>query len=272
MARWVIFTDLDGTLLDRKTYDWSAAAGAIEQLKRCHVPIVFCSSKTWKEQSYYQAKLGLKEPCIVENGSAIILPAESFRSEDLPNHRQVDDHLMIELGDTAARIQSKLDEIQMKLGLCFRRFATMTDEQVAKLTGLTTEQATRARARDYSETIDANFAPQEWSDFQDALFQEELTCVSGGHLHTVTSRANSKGRAIEILRQLLRKRDGEFTSVGLGDSSNDRSMLEKMDIAFQVQRPDKTWHDLKLPNVIRVGVGPLGWSEAVTRVLADPPR
>ena len=45
-------------------------------------------------------------------------------------------------------------------------------------------------------------------------------------------------------------------------------MLQKMDIAYQVQLPDGTWHEMELPDVIRVGIGPAGWSEAVSQLLA----
>jgi len=42
----VIFTDLDGTLLDLETYSYDEALPSIEHLRSQEVAIVFCSDKT----------------------------------------------------------------------------------------------------------------------------------------------------------------------------------------------------------------------------------
>ena len=77
----VIFTDLDGTLLDRQTYSWEQAASAINWVKERRIPLVFCSSKTRVEQEVIQAELNIAEPFIVENGSAIFFPEGYFPGE-----------------------------------------------------------------------------------------------------------------------------------------------------------------------------------------------
>ena len=48
MKRWLIFTDLDGTLLD-EDYGWIAARPAIEALQMASFPIILNSSKTVSE-------------------------------------------------------------------------------------------------------------------------------------------------------------------------------------------------------------------------------
>lgn len=45
----VIFTDLDGTLLDHETYSFAAAGEALEALTRENIPLILCSSKTRAE-------------------------------------------------------------------------------------------------------------------------------------------------------------------------------------------------------------------------------
>lgn len=42
----ILFSDLDGTLLDHDTYDWSPAQPALKQLAALEVPLVLTSSKT----------------------------------------------------------------------------------------------------------------------------------------------------------------------------------------------------------------------------------
>jgi len=78
MAAVVVFTDLDGTLLDLSDYSYQAALPAVRYLQKQGIPIVFCSSKTRAEQAVYQQKLDIDDPFIVENGGAVYLPESYF--------------------------------------------------------------------------------------------------------------------------------------------------------------------------------------------------
>ena len=77
-ARLVVFTDLDGALLDYETYSFSAASEALELLRRHEIPVVLCSSKTHAEIEHIQLDLRLRHPFISENGGAIFLPRGYF--------------------------------------------------------------------------------------------------------------------------------------------------------------------------------------------------
>jgi predicted mannosyl-3-phosphoglycerate phosphatase (HAD superfamily) len=46
----VLFTDLDGTLLDLSSYSSKVVQSAVSRLKDADISIVFCSSKTFAEQ------------------------------------------------------------------------------------------------------------------------------------------------------------------------------------------------------------------------------
>ena len=45
----LVFTDLDGTLLDHETYSFELALPAIDVLKEKNIPLIFCTSKTRAE-------------------------------------------------------------------------------------------------------------------------------------------------------------------------------------------------------------------------------
>ena len=51
MKRWLVFTDLDGTLLD-EDYGWAAARPAVEALQAASFPIILNSSKTVMEMEF----------------------------------------------------------------------------------------------------------------------------------------------------------------------------------------------------------------------------
>jgi len=62
----LIFTDLDGTLLDHDTYDFSPARPALKALRAAQVPLILCSSKSFVEMKYWQEKIGVNHPFITE--------------------------------------------------------------------------------------------------------------------------------------------------------------------------------------------------------------
>ena len=51
---FVVFSDLDGSLLDRRTYSSDAARPALEALADTHVPLVFCTSQTRVEVEHHR--------------------------------------------------------------------------------------------------------------------------------------------------------------------------------------------------------------------------
>lgn len=144
----------------------------------------------------------------------------------------------------------------------------MTVPEVSRLTGLSKEAAKRARLREFSETIQADFSAQEWRRFEEALAAQELRGFAGGYFYTVVSMESNKGRLTSLLSTLYRRLWGRIITIGLGDSLNDEPMLRAVDRPFLVQQPNGDWAALQMPNVERVaGIGPAGWRRVVFDVL-----
>src|SRR5207253_11339070 len=72
--RVVLFTDLDGTLLDAATYRYDAARPALDRLRECRIPLIICTSKTRAEVDYLRRELDNRDPFIVENAGARYIP------------------------------------------------------------------------------------------------------------------------------------------------------------------------------------------------------
>ena len=77
-APLVVFSDLDGTLLDHDTYSFDAARPALERLRVDGVPLILCTSKTRAEIAPLRRALGNTHPFISENGGAVFIPAGYF--------------------------------------------------------------------------------------------------------------------------------------------------------------------------------------------------
>jgi mannosyl-3-phosphoglycerate phosphatase len=53
----LIFTDLDGTLLEQATYSFEAALPALQALRERNIPLIICTSKTRAEIEWFRSKL-----------------------------------------------------------------------------------------------------------------------------------------------------------------------------------------------------------------------
>jgi len=262
----VIFTDLDGTLLDLNTYSYDKALPSIEYLRKKEIPIVFCSAKTRTEQEVYRQKLGIHDPFIVENGGAIFISRGYFPFA-FDYHRAEDSYQIIELGIPYREVRRILEQIRVEVGVSFKGFGDMSVEEVAVLTGLDRESARRAKEREYDETVNLEGTPEEIERVLNAIKQAGLNYDHGGRYYGVMG-PNDKGKATTILIDLFRKKLGQVETVGLGDSLNDLPMLSVVDVPILVQKWDYTWENINLPRLYKVrGVGPEGWNKAVKEII-----
>jgi mannosyl-3-phosphoglycerate phosphatase len=266
VAKQLVFTDLDGTLLDSRTYSYEKSLAAINRLKESGTPVVFCSAKTRAEQQIYRRELGLSHPFIVENGGAIFIPRSYFPFR-FDYHRAVEDLLAIELAIPYRRVRELLADIGEQNDLHFRGFGDMAAAEVAEITGLNMESAQLARQREYDEPVE--FRPSgdmDLSRFLTQLGEAGLSWSHGGRLYHVKG-GGDKGKAVEILSGLYRKMWGQVATIGLGNGLNDLSMLAQVDRPILVQKSDRSWEDMDLPGLHRVhGIGPEGWSRAITEI------
>jgi mannosyl-3-phosphoglycerate phosphatase len=264
--RLVIFTDLDGTLLDRESYSHQKAQKALTNAQRRGIPVVFCSSKTRAEQVEHRRRLGVEDPFIVEDGGAIVFEDDYF-ADDISYDRKVDGFQVIELGVPYAVIRRVLQLVRSETGVGLKGYGDMTDAEVAEVTGLDREAAALAKNREYQETIVSSLNSEKLDAVTDLLSQHGLRLTRGGRFFAV-SGPHDKGRAIDILTTFYRRKYGSVRTIGIGDSHNDRSMLNAVDVPVLVQKGPTVWEEIKTPNLIRVsGVGPEGWGRFVTDYL-----
>lgn len=248
----VVFSDLDGTLLDLQTYSCEEARPAVELLRSRGVPLVLCSSKTRAEIEHHRRELALDAPFIVENGSAVLIPAREGGSA-------------IELGLPVAEIRRRLADLRGELGLALRGYADLPQAEIRRLTGLDEEAAQRASRREYSETLlQERFTPEALERLQDALAARGLSGAAGSRFVTVTGRGADKGRAARLLLDLYRRRDPSLLSIGVGDGPNDGPMLEAVDRPYLVRKPSGDWAGMDVPRLVRVeGIGPAGFRKVI---------
>jgi mannosyl-3-phosphoglycerate phosphatase len=258
----VIFTDLDGTLLDYYTYSCEVVMPLATKLTMAGVAIVFCSSKTRVEQEVYRQRLGLDSPFIVEDGGAIFIDKGYF---PLPYkyHRIIGNYQVIELGMPYKEIRKIIKEIRRQNNLAFQGFGDMDAAQVANLTGLGLASAKLALKREYEETLNLTGSEPEIRLILSKIEEAGLSWSRGSRFYSVTG-SNNKGMAVRILIELYNRKMGKIKTIGIGDSPNDEPMLAEVDIPVLVQKPGGYLEEIELANLYRVErVGPEGWVQAI---------
>jgi mannosyl-3-phosphoglycerate phosphatase len=268
MARrpFVVFTDLDGTLLDHATYSFEPARPALEALAAARVPVVFCTSKTRAETERWRLALENTHPFIVENGGAVFIP-ETYFPFEVGFDRKDAGYGIIELGKPYAELRRVLAVIRSRTGLDLRGFGDMTLDEIAERCGFTPEDAALAAKREYDEPFMAA-DPVTLPRAVREAGAEGLRVVSGGRFHHLVG-ASDKGRAVSALLALFTRAQGKVQSVGVGDSLNDEPMLQAVDIPILVLKPRGGHADaIHVPGLILAPyAGPEGWREAILALL-----
>jgi mannosyl-3-phosphoglycerate phosphatase family protein len=269
MIKKVVFTDIDGTLTDIKTGELGDVKDLIRRLKNRNIPVILCSAKTRAEQIKIRRELGLTEPFIVENGGGIVIPKDYFGSlSDMPNHKEVKEYDIIELGKPAREIRLKLLNIRNQFKFKFIGVADLSIESLCHLTDMPPASARRMAQREYGETV-LQIDRRQQRKFAKVAEQSGLKTIYGGRFFDVTI-GNDKGKAVGIMINLYKKKyyKDNVKFFGVGDSQNDSTMLRLMDVPMLVQGPEGTWSNLNVKNIIKIpAIGPNGWKFAYNKVM-----
>ncbi len=271
--RLVIFTDLDGTLLDAETYSFEEALPALEQIRKRRIPLVLCSSKTRAEIEFYQKKLKLNDPFVSENGGAVFIHPGYF-SKVPDKFKKKGQYLVWELGTPYPQIRDKFREILTKLNLKAIGFGDMGAEEISSMLNLSAAEAKLAKKREYDEPF---YFPNQVKENEIKLAEKELkknglSLTAGGRLFHLTGD-NDKGKAVKLLSKICTDNWGDaFLTVGLGDGPNDLSLLQSVDIPILLRKQDNSYEQ-SIVEKLKVrkagGVGPQGWNKAVIDLMEE---
>jgi len=266
-APLLIFSDLDGTLLDHQGYSYAGAEQALARLRRLHCPLILTSSKTCAEILGLQRRLGLHEPFIVENGGGIFLPP-GHPLEGRAGFAPLGECQGIRFGTPYATLRAVFEGLRGAYGL--RGFGDMTTAEIMERTGLPREEAVAAARRDFSEPFVFLGEPRP-AELAAQVAAQGLTVTRGGRFFHLMSAGQDKGRAVVATTRLFQAgRGSEWVTVGLGDAENDFPMLAAVTLPVLLPRPDGGYADLDLPGLRKAAwPGSRGWGAAVMGILDE---
>lgn len=256
----LVFTDLEGTLLESHTWDWQPAAPWLNRLNEGKIPVILCSSKTAAEMRQIQTELGLDGlPFIAENGAVIQLAATWQDDEHFPR---------LIAGASQPDIMRVLHQLRESQGYKFTTFSDVDEQVIGDWTGLNATHAALARQQEASETLIWRDSDARMAEFAAMLASLGLHFVQGARFWHVLDQRGDKVQAVTFLINHYQQREGmRRTTLGLGDGPNDAPLLDAVDYAVVVKGLNRDGVKLRRNDPQRVyrtaQEGPAGWSEGM---------
>lgn len=221
---YLIFTDLDGTLIDHKNYSLGTNDKLIKKLIKNKHQVIINSSKTYIEIHKLIKKLDLKDmPFSSENGAFVFFPKKIFRktSESLSHEK----YWKIQLAKFSSKQWYQFLKYQQK-NFQFEIVADLPRSTIKKITNL--KNVTGMLDRMASQLIIWKDSKIKFKIFQKTLkTQMNGTINEGGRFMQISSPCNKRiaSRMIIHKYKLLCNDMLESKIIALGDSRNDKSML-----------------------------------------------
>ena len=265
--QFLIFSDLDGTLLDHKTYSFEAAKPALNALKLRNIPLIFCSSKTRPEIEMYRGLTGNRHPFISENGGGIFVP-QDYDTNSFDYDTETDAYKVIVLGTKYDKLVAVLNSVSKNTGIKVKSFSEMKISEISEYTGLDPGLAELSKMREYDEPFIILGNKEGAETIKEEIIERGFNYTEGAIFHHIMGN-NDKGKAVKILLRIFKDRFPELRSAGLGDSLNDLPMLEAVDIPILVRKADGKYDQrISADNLVYAdGVGPVGWNRSVLKLL-----
>lgn len=261
----LLFSDLDGSLLDHDTYGFDEARDTVAALQAGGVAIIINSSKTDAEIRGYVSALGLSEPFICEGGGLLFCPAGLFPYAPEASWQEGGYQVHL-LGRGVEELRTAFFAMREAVGLPLRALFEMDDRELRQLTGLPGEKIPLMRLRRASVPFisggegEAGELPavREWIEAHGFRY------AVGGRFHHLTGPSD-KGTAAARLAEMYRQAFSGVLTVAVGDGLNDLPLLRWADHAIAI--PSKRGLLPQLAGVPRVRLapapGPAGWRTAV---------
>lgn len=265
--RWLVISDMDGTLLNHHDYQVQAALPMLEQLELAGIPVIFNTSKTFAELKDWVTLLDNKHPFIVENGSAIYIPENYFpygyKYEILSDVKTESGFRIIVTGIEIQSIKNYLKKIAPDA----IDFTQCSLQQAIEVTGLTESESEAAQTRQFS--VPLMFTDEiKQQAFAEQAKQDGFGILQGGRFLHVLGLCD-KGKSMQLLKRLYGNLyQKSFGLIALGDSPNDLAMLEQADSPVIVKSPSSA--SIKLENpaaIVTRNEAPEGWVEGVEQAL-----
>ena len=251
----VIFTDLDGTLLDKNTFKFDKIEKYFRELLSKDIIIIPNSSKTEAELSDFNKQYNLNLSFIAENGSSI--HGLNLIHKNLPEKM-----LLSKTTDEIYKIYKQNITPYLKEKITF--ILNLKSKEQEEIFSLPLDKMTLAIKRNHSIPIIFNGTESEKNELIKIMNDSGLTIQTGGRIINICGNVN-KSKAISRTVELINtKINDEIITIGVGDNQNDIEMLRHTDYACLVKNDNFDSSLINIDNLIKSSEpSPEGWADVI---------
>lgn len=245
-----VFTAVDGTLLDARTFEPGRSRRTVEQLRHAGAPVVPVTVMTLDEIAPIASELGLQHAMIVEAGGAIARATTTGWEVE-------------QYGPDAEALLDVVLQIEDRSGARLLVYSVLPESDASRLSGRSGEMLRHSIHRRFSEP----FVIESGSVEAVRRAAESIGfSVKRGKRFFYLCRACDEGEAFMRVREELRC----DIAIGVGGSPLDAEFLTRADLPIIVPgesgEPDAELL-ARVPNArIAPAPGPRGWAAAVNDV------
>jgi len=199
----VIFTAIEGALLNSKSPSWSAAAEALEEIERRRVPLILVTSGTRAELEPLRQKMENGHPFVTESGGGLFIP-DGYFARHLEGTVRQGRYFCVAFGRPYADAVAAAEEIAEESGASIVGYSQMSAREIARNTGEPVRQAELARQREFSERFFfAGASEAVIGKFEREARERRWDAIRGEPFWELRS-GNDEARALRHLMRLLR--------------------------------------------------------------------
>ncbi len=236
-SRHLIFTALEGALVDPRTDSFAGAEEALFELERRKIAFVLLTARTREEIEPIRKKLGHNHPFVTENGGGIFFP-DGYFSIKIPGSVRTARYLSIAQGRPYAEVCEALDDIAEECAVGVAGFHHMSLREIAENTGLRPRAAELARAREFDEPFYFTSADETAiARFVDRARERGFDARRGPTFWHFSAKCDP-ARAVRTLSRLFRDATHiKLRLIGIGGGEQDLPWLRAVDHAILLPDP-----------------------------------
>ena len=268
MKRYLIFTDLDGTLLDHENYSFGANKKTISTIINNKNEIIFNTSKTFSECKKLLKELKLLNmPFSTENGAVIYFP--KIRFNKIKNSFSFGRYWSVRIAKLSSKNWYQFLKLKQKKYNFFIA-QDLSPKILKKYTNL--NNTNMMLDREASQII-------LWEDnlTKLKLFKKDLksekdgVLIKGSRFMQISSICNKRiaKKLISHAYDIQFRDKYSINTIALGDSKNDIDMLNSCKYSCLIKNSSYTYPKLRLnkKNVFKSSkIAPDGWSEVLYKL------
>ena len=279
--RHLVFTALEGALIDARTDSFAGAEEAISELDRRKIPYILLTSRTRAEIEPVRRKLGHNHPFVTENGGGIFFPDGYFNLR-IPDAVRAGRYLSVAQGGPYSEVCEALDEIAEECGVGVTGFHHMNVREIAENSGLRPRSAELARDREFDEPFYFTSADDKAiSRFVEAARARGYDTRRGETFWHFSSKCDP-ARAVRTAAGLFRDAaHAKLRLIGIGVSEADLPWLAAVNHAILLPESvsDQAQDSSDQPRKVRGRTGasvifadapgPVGWNATILNIIGE---